>query len=172
MAGIGVEGGERERANQQHGVEQVKCDQEAAGDGDVVACESCEDGARADEGFEQEKDGGNYGERQEAGQVVPEADGFNEQPDAHQQGYPREGGGERTQSRWQSRGRGVGFRPGSGASRGRSRRRSRWLWRWLPGGWTIMLTDRVVQARTGAFIGAGLARFAMGVVRVKRKSFL
>ena len=37
------------------------------------------------------KTGGNYGEGQEAGQVVSEADGFHEQPYTHQQGYPREG---------------------------------------------------------------------------------
>ena len=82
-------GGERQGCHEQHGIEQVECDQQAAGDRHVFSGESCEDGARAYEGFEQQEDGGNYGEGQESGQFVSEADRFDEQPYTEQQGHAR-----------------------------------------------------------------------------------
>ena len=40
-------GCERKGCHEKHGIEQVECDQEAAGDRYVVSGESCEDGAGA-----------------------------------------------------------------------------------------------------------------------------
>ena len=118
-------GGERKGSHEQHGIEQVECDQQAAGDRYVFSGESCEDGARAYEGFEQQEYGGNYGEGQESGQFVSEADRFDEQPYTEQQGHARkcamrvlDPGGESVFER-------EDFALGSGASHGRSRRRSR-----------------------------------------------
>ena len=143
-----------------------------AGDRHVVSGESCEDGARAYEGFEQQEDGGNYGEGQETGQFVSEADRFDEQPYTEQQGHARKWRDASTLSRWRVRGPRGRISPWQ---RGQSRPQPApdpVALTTAPCNMTITLTDRVIQARRGAFIGVGLPRLASKSSRKHPRGFL